>query len=93
MFETHSHEWERVGLTQQVDERAIRKARRQALVLIPLLAGVLFLNDYFGTTGSTSQRRSPLPFSAGRSRATSAERRRQRSSVAWTPARRAPSVS
>jgi len=49
MFETHSHEWERAGLTQQVNEHAIRKARRQALVLIPLLAGVLVLNHYFGT--------------------------------------------
>jgi small conductance mechanosensitive channel len=49
MFETHSHEWERVGLAQQVNEHAIRKARRQALVLIPLLAGVLVLNHYFGS--------------------------------------------
>jgi small conductance mechanosensitive channel len=49
MFETHSHEWERVGLTQQANEPAIRKARRQAVVLVPLLAGVLVLNHYFGS--------------------------------------------
>ena len=53
MFETHSHEWERVGLAPQVSEHSIRKARRQAVILIPLLAGVLVLNHYFGsyTTG------------------------------------------
>jgi small-conductance mechanosensitive channel len=49
MFDTHSHEWEQAGLTQHVNEHAIRKARRQALVLIPLLAGVLVLNHYFGS--------------------------------------------
>jgi len=53
MFETHSHEWERVGLTQQVNEHVIRKARRQAIVLLPLLAGVLVLNHYFGTYTTT----------------------------------------
>jgi small-conductance mechanosensitive channel len=53
MFETHSHEWERVGLKQQVSEHSIRKARRQAVVLLPLLAGVLVLNHYFGTYSAT----------------------------------------
>jgi small-conductance mechanosensitive channel len=49
MFDTHSHEWEAVGLPQKVNEPAIRKARRQALVLVVLLGGVIALDDIFGT--------------------------------------------
>jgi small conductance mechanosensitive channel len=49
MFETRSHEWERVGLAQEVNEHAIRKARRQAVVLVLLIAGVLVLNHYYGS--------------------------------------------
>jgi small-conductance mechanosensitive channel len=49
MFETHSHEWENAGLAQKVNEEAVSKARRQAIVLLLLLAAVLFLNAYFGT--------------------------------------------
>jgi small conductance mechanosensitive channel len=48
MFETHSHEWERVGLAPQLDAQVISKARRQAVVLILLLAGVLVANAVFG---------------------------------------------
>jgi small conductance mechanosensitive channel len=48
MFETHSHEWENVGLAQKVNDEAVSKARRQAVVLILLLAGVLALNAIFG---------------------------------------------
>jgi small conductance mechanosensitive channel len=48
MFETHSHEWERVGLPQKVNEQAISKARRQAVVLMLLLAGVLVANAILG---------------------------------------------
>jgi small-conductance mechanosensitive channel len=48
MFETHSHEWENVGLAQKVNDEAVSKARRQAVVLIVLLAGVLVLNAIFG---------------------------------------------
>ena len=40
MFETRSEAWERVGLAVDVSQRAVRRARRQAAVLIPLLAGV-----------------------------------------------------
>lgn len=49
MFETRSDAWESVGLTQQVDEQAVRKARRQACVLVLLLAGVIAINHYYGT--------------------------------------------
>jgi small-conductance mechanosensitive channel len=41
MFETRSQAWEQVGLAVEVSQRTIRRAQRQALVLIPLLIGVL----------------------------------------------------
>jgi len=43
MFETRSEAWERVGLAVDVSQRAIRRAQRQALALLPLLAAVLLL--------------------------------------------------
>jgi small conductance mechanosensitive channel len=52
MFETKSHSWQEVGLARQISARAARKARRQAVVLIPLLVGVLvayrYRTDLFG---------------------------------------------
>jgi small conductance mechanosensitive channel len=59
MFETRSHAWESVGLVQEVNEHAIPKARRQALLFVVLLAGVLVLNHYYGSYehhGHTIQR-------------------------------------
>lgn len=41
MFETRSQAWEQVGLAVAVSQRAIRRAQRQAAVLVPLLVGVL----------------------------------------------------
>jgi len=41
MFETRSQEWEAAGLSVEVDERAIRRARRELAILIPLLVGVI----------------------------------------------------
>jgi small-conductance mechanosensitive channel len=41
MFETRSEEWERVGLAVQDSERAVRRAQREAVLLLPLLIGVL----------------------------------------------------
>jgi small-conductance mechanosensitive channel len=43
MFETRSEAWERVGLAMDTSQRAVRKARRQALIVLPLLIAVLFL--------------------------------------------------
>jgi small conductance mechanosensitive channel len=52
MFETKSHSWEEVGLARQISVKAARKARRQAVVLVPLLAGILiayrYRTDLFG---------------------------------------------
>jgi small conductance mechanosensitive channel len=42
-FETKSHAWEQAGLARQVAARAARKARRQTLVLTPILVGILVL--------------------------------------------------
>ena len=40
MFETRSEAWERAGLSVEIDERDVRKARREVLVLVPLLIAV-----------------------------------------------------
>jgi small conductance mechanosensitive channel len=50
MFETRSQAWEDAGLALAVSQRTIRRARRQAVVMIPLLIAVLVV--YFGSTGS-----------------------------------------
>ena len=46
MFETRSEAWERVGLAVNVSQRAVRRAQREALVLVPCLAGVLVAYFY-----------------------------------------------
>ena len=52
MFETRSHAWEAVGLARQVSQQTVRRARRQAIILLPLIAGVIvaFVNrkQFFG---------------------------------------------
>jgi small conductance mechanosensitive channel len=47
MFETRSDAWERVGLEVEAGERAVKKARRQSLVLIPLFIAVIVLHDNY----------------------------------------------
>jgi small conductance mechanosensitive channel len=46
MFKTRSHSWARVGLSQQLSQKAARRARRQAAVLLPALAGILVVYSY-----------------------------------------------
>jgi small-conductance mechanosensitive channel len=46
MFETRSDAWERVGLSIDVDDRDAAGSRRQLLILIPLLIGVIVAYDY-----------------------------------------------
>lgn len=43
MFETRSEAWERVGLAVNISQRTVRRARREILVLLPLLIGVLIV--------------------------------------------------
>jgi small conductance mechanosensitive channel len=40
MFETRSDAWEKVGLSFEVNEHAVRRARREAMVLFPLLVAI-----------------------------------------------------
>jgi small conductance mechanosensitive channel len=47
MFETRSDAWERVGLEVEAGDRAVKKARRQSLVLIPLFIAVIVLHDNY----------------------------------------------
>jgi len=54
MFETRSHAWEEVGLAMQTSQRAIKRARREAMVLVPLLVGVLVV--YFARTSIFGKR-------------------------------------
>jgi small conductance mechanosensitive channel len=46
MFETRSEAWERVGLAVNVSQRALRRAQREAILLVPLLIGVLVVYAY-----------------------------------------------
>ena len=52
MFETRSHAWKKVGLAAQVSQETVGRARRQAAVLLLLLAGVLLVyanrKQFFG---------------------------------------------
>jgi small-conductance mechanosensitive channel len=43
---TRGHAWREAGLARQLSRRAVRRARIQSLVLLPLLAGVLVVYTY-----------------------------------------------
>jgi small conductance mechanosensitive channel len=45
MFETRSHAWREVGLLRQISPRVVKRARLEALVLVPLFVGVVVLYD------------------------------------------------
>jgi small conductance mechanosensitive channel len=45
MFETRSQAWREVGLLRQISPRAVRRARVEALVLLPLFVAVVVLYD------------------------------------------------
>ncbi len=46
MLQTRSHAWAEVGLARQLGQKAARRARREALVMVPLLAAVLVFYSY-----------------------------------------------
>jgi small conductance mechanosensitive channel len=46
MFSTHSHSWREAGLARQLSRRAVKRARIQALVLVPVLIGILIVYGY-----------------------------------------------
>ncbi|MGH2912432.1 MAG: hypothetical protein ACRDJ3_08145, partial [Solirubrobacteraceae bacterium] len=45
MFETRSQAWREAGLLRQVSPGVVRKARWEALVLVPLFVGVVVLYE------------------------------------------------
>jgi small conductance mechanosensitive channel len=53
MFETRSQAWQEVGLLRQISPRVVKRARLEALVLLPLFVGIVLLYDnrvsLFGT--------------------------------------------
>jgi len=46
LFTTHSHSWRDAGLARELSRRAVKRARIQSLVLLPLLVAVLVLYGY-----------------------------------------------
>jgi small-conductance mechanosensitive channel len=46
LFDTRSHSWRDAGLARQLSARAVKRARIQTLVLLPMIAGVLVLYSY-----------------------------------------------
>jgi small conductance mechanosensitive channel len=55
MFETRSQSWQEVGLLRQINPAVVKRARLEALVLVPLFVAVVLIYDnrfsLFGTTG------------------------------------------
>jgi small conductance mechanosensitive channel len=45
LFATRSHSWREAGLARQLSRKAVKRARIQVFVLLPLLAGVLVFYD------------------------------------------------
>jgi small conductance mechanosensitive channel len=45
LFETRSQAWREVGLLRQISPRVVKRARLEALVLVPLFIGVVVLFD------------------------------------------------
>src|SRR5258708_37298062 len=43
MFETRSQAWKEVGLLRQISPRVVKRARLEALVLLPLFVGIVVL--------------------------------------------------
>jgi len=46
LLETRSHSWREAGLARQLSSRAVKRARIQTLLLLPMIAGVLTVYSY-----------------------------------------------
>src|SRR3954463_14183301 len=46
MFSTKSHSWKEAGLARQISQKAARRAKRQIVVVVPFLIGVLLFYTY-----------------------------------------------
>jgi small conductance mechanosensitive channel len=57
LFNTRSHSWREAGLARELSRRAVKRARIQALVLVPVLIGILvvygYRDDLFGRAYET----------------------------------------
>jgi small conductance mechanosensitive channel len=60
MFETRSQSWREVGLLRQISPRVVRRARVEALVLVPLFAGVVVVYDNRVSLIGAAAREAPL---------------------------------
>src|SRR5580693_7917878 len=45
MFETRSQAWQEVGLLRQINPRVVKRARLEALVVVPAFVGIVLLYD------------------------------------------------
>jgi small-conductance mechanosensitive channel len=45
-FDTRSHSWREVGLARELSARAVKRARLQSIVLLPMIVSVLVLYSY-----------------------------------------------
>jgi small-conductance mechanosensitive channel len=46
MFMTRSHSWREVGLARELSRKAVKRARIQSMVLLPVLAGLYLVFEY-----------------------------------------------
>jgi small-conductance mechanosensitive channel len=46
MFETRSHSWRQAGLIRQLNPRAVKRARLEALVFVPAFIAIVIINDH-----------------------------------------------
>jgi small conductance mechanosensitive channel len=57
LFDTQSHSWREAGLARQLSVRAVKRARIQAIVMVPVLIGILvvygYRDDLFGRAYET----------------------------------------
>ena len=49
MFDTHSEEWERVGLAVDFDQKSLRSSRRRLAILVPAFIAVVVLYSNYET--------------------------------------------
>ena len=57
LFDTQSHSWREAGLARELSVRAVKRARIQAIVMVPVLVGILvvygYRDDLFGRAYET----------------------------------------
>src|SRR5205807_8686026 len=60
LFETRSQAWKEVGLLRQISPRVVKRARLEALLLVPLFVGVVILfENRVSLIGAASRHEKP----------------------------------